>query len=79
MTVKNCSYSCWKDHDISTESHKKAMEIYTVFIMQTTGESMPIEENVEFTPSKKTTAFGAAIALIVVTVILLGKLRLLKS
>ena len=55
------------------------MEIYTVFIMQTTGESMPIEENVEFTPSKKTTAFGAAIVLIVVTVILLGKLRLLRS
>ena len=61
-----------KDHDASTGLHKKAMENYNVMMMQTSGKSMPIEENVEITPSKKQEV-RAAIAPIVDTVIVLGR------
>ena len=53
-TAKKYSYRCLKDHDASTELHKKAIENYTVIMMQTSGKSMPIEENVQITPIKKT-------------------------
>ena len=51
------------------------MENYNVMMMQTSGKSMPIEENVQITPPKKLEV-RAAIASIVDTVILLGRQRL---
>ena len=72
LTAKKYSYRCLKDHDASTGLHKKAMENYNVVMMQTSGKSMPIEENVQITPSKKQEV-RAAIAPIVDTVIVLGR------
>ena len=47
------------------------MESYTVMMMQTSDKSMPSEENVQITPSKKQEV-KAAIAPIVDTAIVLG-------
>ena len=71
LTAKKYSYRCLKDHDASTGLHKKAMENYNVMMMQTSGKSMPIEENVQITRSKKQEV-TAAISPIVDTVIVLG-------
>ena len=53
LTAKKYSYRNLKDHDASTELYKKAMENYNVMMMQNSGKSMPIEENVQITPTKK--------------------------
>ena len=46
LTAKKYSYMILKDHNASTELYKKAMENYNVMMMQNSGKSMPIEENV---------------------------------
>ena len=53
LTAKTFSYRCLKDHHALTGLRKKAMENYTVMMMQTSGKGMPIEENVQITPSKE--------------------------
>ena len=52
LTAKKYSYRCLKDHDASTGLYKNAMENYNVMMVQTSGKSTPIEENVQITPSK---------------------------
>ena len=53
LTAKKYSHRCLKDHDAWTWLHKKAMENYKLIMMQTSGKSMVIEENVQITSSKK--------------------------
>ena len=53
LTGKPFSFRCLKDHHASTGLCKKAMENYTVIMMQTSGKGMLIEEKVQITPSKK--------------------------
>ena len=72
LTAKRYSYRVLKDHDASIGLHKKAMENYNVMMMQTSGKSMSIEENLQIIPSKNQEV-RAAIAPIVDTVIVLGR------
>ena len=46
LPVKKCSYRCLKHHDTSTGLHKKAMEDYTVMMMQISSKSMTTKKNI---------------------------------
>ena len=59
LTAKKYCYRVLKDHFASTGWHKKAMENYIVMMMQTSGKSMSIEENIQITPSKKTGSWSS--------------------
>ena len=72
LRAKKYCYRVLKDHFASKGVHKKAMENNIAMMMQASGKSMCIEENIQITPSKKQ-EFGAAVAPIVDTVIVLER------